>query len=53
MREYCRKAYSRKSICRIVHRTPFQSREDGFCGPSSHPVGNYMLWWCIKIRGRE
>jgi hypothetical protein len=51
-----RSAWNRSSpkfISRIVHRMPAREREDGFCGPSSHQNGDYMLWWCIKIRGLE
>ena len=47
------KVNSRKFICRIVHRTPSPRRENTFLGHSGSLGGNYMLLWCIKIRGRE
>jgi hypothetical protein len=47
------KGYSPKFASKIVHRTPPESREDGFWGTSRHARGNYMLWWCIKIREYE
>src|SRR5215212_9513003 len=47
------KEYSRKFACRILHRTPPDGREDGFCGRSRAASEDYMLRWCIKIRRRE
>jgi hypothetical protein len=46
-------AFSWKFICTIVHRSPSDGREDGFCGPPPSVGKVYMLWWCIKIPGRE
>jgi hypothetical protein len=47
------KVNSAKFVSRIVDRTPPEGREDGFCGPSRHEGGHYMLWWRIKIRAGE
>jgi hypothetical protein len=47
------KGNSAKFACRIVHKTPHQSCEDGFFGYLRRAGEDYMLWWCIKIRGRE
>src|SRR5215208_8026365 len=47
------KGNSAKFACRIVHRTPSKSYEDGLRGHSRREGGDYMLWWCIKIRGYE
>jgi hypothetical protein len=41
---------SRKFRFRIVHRSPSERREDGFCGPSSAPRGDYMLWCWMDIQ---
>jgi len=46
-------AFSWKFVCRIVHRSSSEGREDGFRGPSGRASGDYMLWWCIKIRNGE
>jgi hypothetical protein len=45
------KGYSQKFARRILHRKPPWGRKEGFCGFSPYESGNYMLWWCIKIRG--
>jgi hypothetical protein len=47
------KGGSLKFICRILHRTTSEDPENGFFGPSRHAGGDYMLWWCIKIRASE
>jgi len=45
------KGNSAKFTCRIVHRKPHDNYEDGFWDATRHASGNYVLWWCIKIRG--
>jgi hypothetical protein len=44
---------SQKFICTIVHTTPSQRRENAFRGQPRRVGADYMLWWCMKIRGRE
>jgi hypothetical protein len=44
---------SAKFICRIVHRSPSERREDGFLGPPRHVSEIYILWWCIKMQAEE
>jgi hypothetical protein len=38
------KVNSAKFVCRIVHRSSSEGREDGFRGPSGRASGDYMLW---------
>jgi hypothetical protein len=45
-----RKRNSRKSICRILHKLPSESFEDGFLGHSSDVRGIYILWSWIDMR---
>jgi hypothetical protein len=47
------KGRSGKFASRILHRSSFEGRERGLFGPYRHARGDYMLWWCIKIRGNE
>ena len=44
---------SRKSICRILHRSFSWRREDGFYGPSHREAEVYVLWCWMDMQGDE
>ena len=44
------KGNSQKFPSRILHRSPSESREDGFWGHSRSVRGIYILWSCIDMR---